>query len=222
MASPSSKGAVDTAFLNDQRVSWIASKVETLLFNRAKFKEAVSRTNPSTGISGITALKEYIEEGAAGAAIYFYLIDHSSETDEDGNPSKKGTLPYFAAGALAPDVAHFDKVVYFTKQLDGKLDVSGQVLVDAMQKNLIYGVVDMSFLIDLKLLLKNVYQPMFAGQTKASQVKDAAGAEGEGEGGEGEEGGAAEEGKCLILCAGLPYWPRPILADKYHHIVEVL
>ncbi len=91
---------------------------------------------------------------------------------------------------------HFDKVMYFTKQLDGKLDTSGQVLADAMVRNLTYGIVDMSFLIDLKLLLKNVYAPVFAGQMKANgfAALSGAGAEVDGEGGEG-EGEGAEEGE---------------------------
>ncbi len=82
--SPSSKepvAKVDTAFLNDQRVSWVSSKVEQLLFPAKKFKEAVSRSVHVGGVSvsGVALLKEFIEEGAAGSTIYFYVVDHAAE-----------------------------------------------------------------------------------------------------------------------------------------------
>ncbi|CAD7925016.1 unnamed protein product [Amoebophrya sp. A120] len=69
-------------------------------------------------------------------------------------------------------------VVYFHKIQSGKVDVAGVVLQEGMRRSLLSGMTESHFLLDLKLMMQNIYVPLFY---KSSRVKHSALADIDGE-----------------------------------------
>ena len=60
---------------------------------------------------------------------------------------------------LPPTMQGIRLIIYFCK-IAPKIDITGQVVNDAMARQLIYGTTDDRFLLDLKLTLKEIYAPV--------------------------------------------------------------
>ncbi len=81
-------------------------------------------------------------------------------------------------------------IVYFIKLCTGKVDITGQVVNDGMTRCLNFGMTESQFLMDLKLMLRELYIPALQREGGTSSRKQLKGVEGE----DGEEGGGEEEG----------------------------